>query len=446
MSDSVWARYKEAINVKTDLRDAFFRRHQRYATLDGARAITVLLMVLFHVMFGIVVLFDENIDRVDTFIASMPRYIDWFWQSQGSDPLFMLCGLLVSYTLFREYDKTSTIQVKRFYIRRLMRIFPVFILALIVFVPADKDNFENLWSNIIFMSNYIPGQRHVIPVGWSLDVQMHFYFLLPFLIFIMYAIPWRITYLSVLCIGSVVWRYFAVTSDPEIFERPFYEIVSDREFGSHLANVLYYDLDVRIGAFFMGMLTAYLHYYHADKIKAYLTKHLLINTVLVLAAVAMIVGSFYFPIINKNAEMYVNFDPTFNLWYLVLNKYIYTFGLSMLLLLALCPVGLSKWVEWVLSWPIWHPVAQLIFPIYLFHMAFLLPAAIITFGTIDRESIEVVHEWQIYSLFFLTVFFTMGFAALVHVYIEKPFLNMREPDGVKDHSAIPNTAINAEKV
>lgn len=445
MSNSLWARYTAAINVKSDLRDAFFRRHQRYATLDGARAITVLLMVLFHVMFGIVVLFDEHLDRVDSFISSMPRYIDWFWQSQGSDPLFMLCGLLVSYTLFREYDKTSTIQVKRFYIRRLMRIFPVFILALLIFTPTDKDNIEHLWSNVLFMSNYIEGQRHVIPVGWSLDVQMHFYFLLPFLIFIMYAIPWRIAYLVFLCVGSVAVRYFVVTSDPEIYERPFYEIVYDREFGSHLANVLYYDLDVRMGAFFMGMLTAYLHYYKGAQIKAFLGRHLLINTLLVLAAMVMIVGSFYFPIINKQAEMYINFDPIFNLWYLVLNKYIYTFGLSMLLLLALCPVGLSKWVEWVLSWPVWHPVAQLIFPIYLFHMAFLLPAAVITFGTIDRDAIEVVHVRQIFSLFFLTVLFSMGFAALVHVYIEKPFLNMRERDGVKDHSAIPNTVVTTEK-
>lgn len=448
MSDSFWARYKEAVNVKADLRGVFIRPHQRYATLDGVRAITVLLMVLFHVLFGIVVLFGDNFEYIDRFISEFPRYLGWMWQAQGSDPLFVLCGLLVSYTLFREYDKNQNIQFMRFYKRRLMRILPVFLLALLIYLPTDKDNLGYLWSNLIFMSNYVPGERHVIPVGWSLDVQMHFYFLLPFLVLLMYSVPRRITLLVGLILASFAWRYYVVARNPEIYNTPFYQIIYDGEFGSLLANQLYYDLDVRIGAFLLGMLVAYLHHYHGGQIKAFLGRHLLLNAGLVIAGLAMVVASVSLPIENRyselyNSDFYQNFGSTFNLWFLAMDRYVYTLGLSLLVLLALCPVGLSRWVDWVLSWRIWHPVAQLIFPIYLFHFPFIVIAAAITFWTTDRDAITAVATYQVFLMFALTVALTMAFSAMVHVYLEKPFLTMRKADGVKDHSAIPNTVPTA---
>ncbi|MCW8196416.1 acyltransferase [Proteobacteria bacterium 005FR1] len=452
MSDSFWSRYKEAINVRADLRDVFVRSHERYATLDGVRAITVLLMVLFHVLFGIVVLFDDNFGYIDQFILDFPRYLGWMWQSQGSDPLFVLCGLLVSYTLYREYDENRNLDIPRFYKRRLMRIMPLFAVALLIYLPTDKDNIGHLWSNLIFMSNYIPGERHVIPVGWSLDVQLHFYFLLPFLILLMYSIPWRISFMVGLIVASVAWRYYIVARNPEIYASPFYQIIYDGDFGSLLANQLYYDIDVRIGAFIFGMLVAYLHYYHGDRIKAFFSRHLLFNAFLLLAGFAMVVGALSLPIENRYSEFYQNFNPTwevfglipldletFNLLFLAFDRYIFTLGLCILVLLALCPVGPSHWVNWILSWRIWHPVAQLIFPIYLFHFPFIVIAAVLTFWTTDREAITTVATYQVFLMFAITVALTMAFSALTHVYIEKPFLTMRERDGVRDHSAIPNT-------
>ncbi len=443
-SDSLWVRYKEAINVKQDLRAVFFRSHARYATLDGARAITVLLMVMFHVLFGIAVLLKPDISNLENFITSFPRYLGWMWQSQGSDPLFVMCGLLVAYTLYREFDRSGTIDVMRFYKRRIMRVYPLFLLAILIYLPTDKDNIEHLISNLFFMSNYIPGQRHVIPVGWSLDVQMHFYLMLPFLIFLMYKLPWRITFLVGIFIASIAWRYYIVARNPEIWQTPFYQIIYDSDFGSLLANQLYYDIDVRIGCFFIGMLVAYLHYYHGKAIQAFFQRHLIINGLLVVIGLAAIVGSISLPMENRYHPFYESYNATINFWFLVIDRYVYATGLSILILTALCPAGLGRGVDWVLSWKIWHPVAQVIFPIYLFHFPFIVIGALLTFMTADREAITVVHTYQVFVLFFWTVLLTMGFAILTHLYIEKPFINMREKDGVKDHSAIPNV-VSTEK-
>lgn len=436
MSQSFWSRYKSVINVKQDLKDIYIRPHKRYATLDGARAITILLMVLFHVMFGIVMLFDDNFQRIDNFIVNLPGYLRWMWQVQGSDPLFVMCGLLVAYTLYREYSKTQKIQVLRFYKRRLMRILPLFVVAMLLYFPTDKDNIEYLWSNLIFASNYVDGHRHIIPVAWSLDVQLQFYFLLPFCIYLMYATRMPILTLVAMIVASLAWRYWVVASDPEIYTRPFYDIIYDGDYGSLLANKLYYDIDVRVGAFLMGMLVAYLHFFHGKQLQAFFSRHMILNTLLVLSGVVMIVLALCLPVEDKTAAMYDNFNPTFNLWWLALDRYLYSFGLSLLLLMALCPVGIGRWVEWVLSWSIWHPVAQLIFSIYLFHFVFILVGAVLTFWTTDRASIAEVHTYQIFLIFFWAVALTMVFGTLMHIFVEKPFLTLRE----KVHKEAPAPA------
>lgn len=437
MAKSFWAKYKSVIDVKRDLREIYIRPHARYATLDGARAITILLMVLFHVMFGIVMLFDGDFRKIDNFIVNFPVYLRWMWQVQGSDPLFVVSGLLVAYTLFREYGKTQKIQILRFYKRRLMRILPLFYVALLLYMPTDRDHFQYLWSNLLFASNYIEGQRHIIPVAWSLDVQMQFYLILPFLVYLMYATRAPLLTLTALIVGSVVWRFWVVASDPQIYTRPFYDIIYDSDYGSLLANTLYYDIDVRIGSFFMGMMVAYLHHFHGKRLQAFFSRHMLINTVLVVSGVVMIVLALCLPVEDKTAALYQHFSPTFNLVWLAFDRYLYCLGLSVLLIMALCPVGIGRWVEWVLSWPIWHPVAQLIFSIYLFHFIFIVVAAALTFWTTDRHSIEVVHTYQVFLIFVWAVALTMAFATVLHIFIEKPFLTLREKVHVEAPAPAP---------
>jgi peptidoglycan/LPS O-acetylase OafA/YrhL len=441
VSRSIWSRYRNALNPLGDLRSAFLRSDDRHATLDGARAITVLLMVLFHVLFGVVVLLKHNEPALDGFITSFPRYLGWMWQSQGSDPLFVMCGLLVGYTLYREYDRTGTLDIPRFYKRRLLRIMPLFVLALLLYMPTDSDNFKYLPSNLLFISNFFEGQRHIVPVGWSLDVQMHFYLIMPFMVLLLFRVRDPIALLVALFVASVAWRGYVVWRNPEIWQTPFYEILYDRAFGSLLANQLYYDIDVRIGCFFLGMLVALLHYRHGDAIQAFFRRHRLFTTLFVILGAVLVAGSISFPMENRYHPFNQELNATFSYWFLVADRYIYSVGLSMLVLAALCPAGLGRAVDWVLSWSIWHPFAQLIFPIYLFHFIFTVIAAVITFQTTDRDAITVVQTYQVFILFFWTVLLTTAFAAVTHIFIEKPFLNMRAPDGVQDHSALPNVVL-----
>ena len=423
---SLWSRYWKPINFKSDLKSIFFRSHTRHATLDGARAITILLLVLFHVLYGVILLLKGNTANLEAFFVAFPDHLNWMWQTQGSDPLFVISGLLVSFTIFRELKRTGSLDIWRFYKRRLMRIYPLFILALLLYLPSREHNWDYLLSNLFFVSNYIPGHKTIIPVGWSLEVQMQFYLLLPVLCLLVLAIRWRIALLAGLSIAAVIYRYWVVASNPEFYETPLYQVIYDNHFANLMADNLWYDLDVRIGGFFMGVLVAYLHCYYGKTITAYFKRHLFINATILAIAVYMIFWSFGFPLLNKGADFYNHFDAIENLWYLAFNRYVYSLGMSIIVLLVLCPAGLSRIVNWVFCWPVWHPFGELIYSIYLFHFPFIALGALITFGTTNRDSVTSVSVLQILSIYCWSVAFTVIFSALVHIYIEKPFLRMRE--------------------
>jgi len=420
---SLWRRYKQSINFKSDLKSIFFRPHDRHATLDGARAITILLMVLFHVLFGIAKILG---DKVEGFIQEFPWYLNWMWQAQGSDPLFVVSGLLVSYTLFRGFDKTGSINFKDFYKRRIIRIYPLFLIALIMYFPIGVRHWDYIISNLFFSSNFFADRKPIIPVAWSLEVQMQFYFLLPFLCWLVYAVRWRIALLVSLIVAAVAYRYSVVSNNPSLYQTPFYQIVFDEDFARLLSKNLYYHLDVRVGGFLMGTLVAYLHHYHGARITAYFNRHLIVNGLILLLGLYLIYWSFSFPLINKQAEFYSPFVPEANKWFLVINRYTYSFAMSILMLLALCPAGLSKTVKWFLSWPIWHPFGQLIYPIYLFHFIFIVFGAAAAYGTTDKHALNWATVSQVLLVYAWALLFTMIFASLMHIYVEKPFLKLRD--------------------
>jgi len=421
--DSIWRRYKNSINFKADLKALFIRTHERHATLDGARAITIMLMVLFHVLFGLSTILKDNLEA---FIQGFPSYLSWMWQVQGSDPLFVVSGLLVSYTLFRSYDRSNSLNILTFYKRRLIRIYPLFLVALIMFFPIGVRHWDYIPSNLLFSSNFFDDRKPIIPVAWSLEVQMQYYFLLPILCLILYAVRWRIALLVSLIVAAVAYRYWVVSSHPVLYQTPFYQLAYDHDFARALSKNLYYHLDVRIGGFLMGTLVAYLHHYYEKQITAYFNRNIIINGIVLAIGLYLIYWSFSFPLLNKNADFYSPFVPEANLWFLVINRYTYSFAMGILLLLALCPAGPSKAVKWFLSWPIWHPFAQLIYPIYLFHFIFIVFGAAAAFGTTDKHAITSASVSQVMLVYFWALLFTVIFASIMHIYIEKPFLKFRE--------------------
>jgi peptidoglycan/LPS O-acetylase OafA/YrhL len=131
-----------------------------------------------------------------------------FWESPfisivgklGVVLFFVLSGFLITYLLLKEEKKTGTIQVKKFYIRRILRIWPLYYLLfalaffLFPYIPylQSTNNFSSLFSNyksnillfIFFMPNVAYIKNAAIPFvsqAWSVGVEEQFYFQWPLL-------------------------------------------------------------------------------------------------------------------------------------------------------------------------------------------------------------------------------------------------------------------------
>nr|WP_255441926.1 acyltransferase [Corallococcus sp. Z5C101001] len=100
----------------------------------------------------------------------------------GVELFFVLSGFLIGSQLLEQVARGETPSLRRFYLRRSLRILPPFliVLGLYLFVPAwsERPVETAAWRFLTFTQNFglrINGFSH----AWSLCVEEHFYLVLP---------------------------------------------------------------------------------------------------------------------------------------------------------------------------------------------------------------------------------------------------------------------------
>jgi peptidoglycan/LPS O-acetylase OafA/YrhL len=117
----------------------------------------------------------------------------------GVDIFFVISGFLIVTLLLREREKTGKISLENFYMRRFLRIFPIYytLLAILtlflLFVKPDanmrKPFFEDLPYYATYTSNWHQNQT-MMSITWSLATEEQFYLLWPFLQkYVVFAMP-----------------------------------------------------------------------------------------------------------------------------------------------------------------------------------------------------------------------------------------------------------------
>lgn len=160
--------------------------------LDGIRFFAALLVLLQH-SFG----FKKSYSTTNSFAD------DWFASSGviGVNLFFLLSGFLISYLLLIEKDSTGTVSYKKFYIRRMLRIWPLYLGygLVLAFVSPYISQMMGLGNdvtlgktilNIIFLFlfavnfqlAFIGANKGVFDISWSVCVEEQFYLIWPIVI------------------------------------------------------------------------------------------------------------------------------------------------------------------------------------------------------------------------------------------------------------------------
>jgi len=409
---------------KEHLKGVFVGSEERFAPVDGMRAITMLNVVLFHCLFGFTKIYDEANNY--EFVDNLPGYLNWVWQVRGSDCLFLVSGFLMGITLIREYQKNESINVMRFYKRRVMRIYPLFLVALAIYMMVDFDrSIQYLWSNLLLITNFSAEQRNIIPVGWSLAVQMQFYLISPFIVMAIFLSKHRLLLFILLIVGVQILRYVIVFTHPQLNDIPQYYYYLDLSQTRLQADLLYYNLHTRFGPFAFGLIIAYIGLTKGKEVAALTQRFPLINMAAYILAFLLMWWASYIAIHNPADPYYQNLSELRNLNYIATNKNLFVSGFAVLVFFAIYGTKAFNPIRWFVSRKFWFPITQLILPIYFFHFIFLVASVALIFGTTDEATIPVASDYHIFAVFILTVIFTFIFSVFFHVFVEQPFIKMR---------------------
>jgi peptidoglycan/LPS O-acetylase OafA/YrhL len=153
-------------------------------------------------------------------------YSHWLpgWQfgmpfGAGVHLFFVLSGFLITWLLLREHERSGSISLKGFYLRRTLRIFPAYYAFVAICVALDLLRGDARVRPVIlpaltYTVNYY-NALHGHPTNsmthaWSLAVEEQFYLLWPFLFLL--AIPYGRRGVARVLVGAItavaVWRSF----------------------------------------------------------------------------------------------------------------------------------------------------------------------------------------------------------------------------------------------
>nr|WP_294507067.1 acyltransferase [uncultured Rhodopila sp.] len=175
-------------------------------SLDGMRAVSILLVLAAH------------------FISS-----EQFPGGLGVYVFFVISGFLITRLLLAEFNLSGRISLSRFYLRRIIRLYPVIIVFTLcvtgVYMALGRRwNLLEPTSALAYFANYLYVYLdfHKIPQDmpfgpfWSLSVEEHFYILFPVAVVLLRGNPVRLTWLLAgLCAACLVLRLTVASLHPE---------------------------------------------------------------------------------------------------------------------------------------------------------------------------------------------------------------------------------------
>jgi peptidoglycan/LPS O-acetylase OafA/YrhL len=172
------------------------------AEIDGLRFLAIFSVILFHCKGAFITLHDKLPLKYpqDLHQSFVYHFLDC--GNQGVELFFAISGFILALPFITQYRyKSKELTVRKFYFRRLTRLEPPYILALLLLFTLKMLGkeypfhvlFPSLLASMVYLHNIIyPGLPKITGLIWSLEVEVQFYLLTPFLLRI-FLLPKNIT-------------------------------------------------------------------------------------------------------------------------------------------------------------------------------------------------------------------------------------------------------------
>lgn len=185
-----------------------------FENLDGLRFLCFLSVFFFHS-------FHTDFDYIKT--TDIYHFIkrDIFGNGNlGVNFFFVLSGFLITFLLIEEKKLNGQIDIKKFWIRRILRIWPLFYLCVIFgfFIfpmlkiafgqqpneTASIGYYLTFTNNFDLIKNGLP-DASILGVLWSVAIEEQFYFVWPIILYLLPIKKYWIAFSAVI-IGSLIFR------------------------------------------------------------------------------------------------------------------------------------------------------------------------------------------------------------------------------------------------
>lgn len=374
--------------------------------LDSIRFLAALFVVIAHV------------DQYKGLFNIAPDYYQAISFSRffmtGHDAVtlfFVLSGFLITYLLLVEIERTGTVSIRNFYVRRSLRIWPLYYFLMLIgffLVPVvvkltQFDGYYvsvslNFWRKFVLYLFFLPNIGLALgytPIAishlWTIGVEEFFYLLWPQLIK-----QFRKNILTAI-FGIFAIRLVIITLIYTRFTLPQYSPAHLKGWDFYLIAISKFPFEVMA----MGGLLAYIYYHQKERILLVLYHPVTAYTLVILLVLNMFVESTIF-------NHYIPIFGTF------ISAGLYA---TLILNIATNPNFPLK-----LQHPYFDYSGKLSYGIYMYH------PVIIYFMLIGLDKIGFREDTLLFNLILhsLVIAVTLTVAHLSYQYFEKPFLRLKE--------------------
>jgi peptidoglycan/LPS O-acetylase OafA/YrhL len=170
------------------------RSPARLPSLDGWRALSITLVIGAHCRYS------------DGFPSAWDRLFEWLFDGDlGVRCFFVISGFLITWLLLREHQLSGEISLRDFYMRRVLRIVPVyfafvFVLWLLTQFTHFRQHATTWVGNLTFTTDFLEGEFTSAHL-WSLAVEEQFYVIWPISL-VMILRNRRPVRLALMCLGA----------------------------------------------------------------------------------------------------------------------------------------------------------------------------------------------------------------------------------------------------